>query len=42
MDIPQIISPDGYLDTILDRVPGQDQMDVRFLFPKVSDYIISS
>ncbi len=42
MDIPQIISPDGYLDTILDRVPGQEQMDVRFLFPKVSDYIVSS
>ena len=42
MDIPQIVSPDGYIDTIALRTPGEEQMDVRFLFPKVSDYIVSS
>jgi predicted Rossmann-fold nucleotide-binding protein len=42
MDIPQIVSPDGYIDTIALRTSGEAQMDVRFLFPKVSDYIVSS
>ena len=42
MDIPQIVSPDGYIDTIALRTSEEAQMDVRFLFPKVSDYIVSS
>ncbi|WP_035239936.1 LOG family protein [Desulfobacter vibrioformis] len=42
MNIPQIVSPDGYIDTIAPRTSGDAQMDVRFLFPKVSDYIVSS
>ena len=42
MDIPQIVSPDGYIDTIAPGTSGEAQMDVRFLFPKVSDYIVSS
>lgn len=42
MDIPQIVSPDGYIDTIAHRSSGDAQVDARFLFPKVSDYIVSS
>ena len=42
MDIPQIVSPDGYIDTIAPRSSGEDQVNARFLFPKVSDYIVSS
>ena len=42
MNIPQIISPDGYIDTIALRSAKEEQMDVRFVFPKVSDYIVSS
>nr|WP_320193105.1 LOG family protein [uncultured Desulfobacter sp.] len=42
MDIPKIVSPDGYIDTIALRSSGEEQVDVRFLFPKVSDYIVSS
>ncbi len=42
MDIPQIVSPDGHIDTIALRTPGEAQMDVRFVFPNVSDYIVSS
>ncbi|WP_320040198.1 LOG family protein [uncultured Desulfobacter sp.] len=42
MDIPKIVSPDGYIDTIALRSSAEEQVDVRFLFPKVSDYIVSS
>nr|WP_321396458.1 LOG family protein [uncultured Desulfobacter sp.] len=42
MDIPQIVSPDGYIDTIAVRSSGEAQVDARFLFPKVSDYIVSA
>lgn len=42
MNIPQIVSPDGYIDTIGPRTSGDAHMDVRFLFPKVSDYIVST
>lgn len=39
MDIPQIISPDGYIHSISDRDPEQDRARAEFIFPKVSDYI---
>jgi len=43
MDIPQIISPDGYINAIFDRdcksVLKQDHIDAEFIFPRVPDYI---
>ncbi len=42
MDIPQIISPDGYINRIIDKDPGEDRIRAQFLFPQVSDYIIQS
>ncbi|MCG8619397.1 MAG: DNA transporter, partial [Desulfobacterales bacterium] len=39
MDIPKIISPDGYINAIFDRDPSADLVNAEFLFPQVSDYI---
>jgi predicted Rossmann-fold nucleotide-binding protein len=39
MDIPQIISPDGYIHRIFDRDQEKDRAEAEFLFPRVSDYI---
>ncbi|MCG8636417.1 MAG: LOG family protein [Desulfobacterales bacterium] len=39
MDIPQIISPDGYINAIFDREPKEDRIGAEFLFPQVPDYI---
>ena len=44
MDIPKIISPDGYVNAIFDREPKADPhysdlVRAEFLFPQVSDYI---
>ncbi len=39
MDIPQIISPDGYIHRIFDRDQEKDKAAAEFLFPRVSDYI---
>ncbi|MEH0020430.1 MAG: LOG family protein [Desulfobacter sp.] len=42
MDIPQIISPDGYIHKILKKDPGEDRVRAAFIFPGVSDYIVRS
>ena len=39
MDIPQIISPDGYIHRIFDRDQETDKAAAEFVFPRVSDYI---
>ena len=42
MEIAQIISPDGYISKIMDKVEGTDILQARFFFPDVSDYIRGS
>lgn len=39
MEIAQIISPDGYISDILDKIEGTDIQQARFFFPDISDYI---
>ncbi|WDP92564.1 MAG: LOG family protein [Desulfobacter sp.] len=39
MDIPQIISPDGYIHAITDTAPEPECIGAQFIFPRVSDYI---
>ncbi len=42
MEIAQIISPDGYISDILDKIEGTEILQARFYFPDVSDYIRSA
>lgn len=39
MNIPQIISPDGYINSIHEKDAKEDRIKAQFLFPRVSDYI---
>ena len=39
MEIPQIISPDGYIHRIFNREPEADKAEAEFLFHRVSDYM---
>lgn len=42
MDIPQIISPDGYIHKVFNRDKEKDCFNAQFIFPRVSSYIISA
>ncbi|MDD9303840.1 MAG: LOG family protein [Desulfobacter sp.] len=42
MDIPQIISPDGYINKLFKKDPEEKGVRAQFVFPQVSDYIISA